>query len=100
MTSPPLAAIALLSAAALGYEILLMRLFSVIQWHHFAYMMISVALLGYGAAGTFVALARRVLLARYAHAFVAGAAGFGLFAVTSFLLAQRVEVNPLAFAWG
>ena len=32
-----------------------MRLFSIIQWHHFAYMMISVALLGYGAAGTFVA---------------------------------------------
>src|SRR5256885_16103017 len=49
---PPLLAIAMLSAATLGYEILLMRLFSVIQWHHFAYMMISVALLGYGAAGT------------------------------------------------
>jgi hypothetical protein len=96
---PPLLAIAMLSAAALGYEILLMRLFSVIQWHHFAYMMISVALLGYGAAGTFVALARRVLLARYAPAFVAGAAAFGLFAVTSFLLAQRVEFNPLALAW-
>ena len=41
-------------AAALGYEILLTRLFSVIQWHHFAYMMISVAMLGYGAAGTLV----------------------------------------------
>ena len=45
MTSPPLAAIALLSAAALGYEILLMRLFSIILWHHFAYMMISVAII-------------------------------------------------------
>src|SRR5439155_1551058 len=56
MISPPLAAIALLSAAALGYEILLMRLFSIILWHHFAYMMISVAMLGYGAGGTFVAL--------------------------------------------
>ena len=42
---PPYPAIALLSVAALGYEILLMRLFSIIQWHHFAYMMISVALL-------------------------------------------------------
>ena len=96
---PPLLAIAMLSAAALGYEILLMRLFSVIQWHHFAYMMISIALLGYGAAGTFVALARGVLLARYAQAFVAGAAAFGIFAVTSFLLAQGVEFNPLELAW-
>src|SRR5438445_13254098 len=48
---PPLWAVALLSAAALAYEILLMRLFSIIQWHHFAYMMISVAFLGADAAG-------------------------------------------------
>jgi hypothetical protein len=96
---PPLLAIAMLSAAALGYEILLMRLFSVIQWHHFAYMMISVALLGYGAAGTFVALTCGVLLARYTQVFVAGAATFGIFAVTNFLLAQRVEFNPLELAW-
>jgi len=33
--------IALVSATALAYEVLLMRLFSIIQWHHFAYMMIS-----------------------------------------------------------
>ncbi len=28
-----------------------MRLFSIILWHHFAYMIISLALLGYGASG-------------------------------------------------
>lgn len=95
----PLAAIALLSAAALGYEILLMRLFSIVLWHHFAYMMISVALLGYGAAGTFVALARRPLLARYERAFVAAAALFGLSAVAAFLLAQRVAFDPLELLW-
>ena len=89
----------MLSAAALGYEILLMRLFSIIQWHHFAYMMISVALLGYGAAGTFVALARGALLARYAQVFVAGAAAFGLLAVAGFLLAQAVAFNPLELPW-
>ena len=43
--SPPLIAIALLSAAALAYEVLLARLFSIVLWHHFAYMIISVALL-------------------------------------------------------
>ncbi len=96
---PPLLAIALLSAAALGYEILLTRLFSIIQWHHFAYMMISVALLGYGAAGTLVALARRALLARYAAAFVGAAAAFGVLSVTGFALAQRVGFNPLEMLW-
>jgi len=96
---PPLAAIAMLSAAALGYEILLTRLFSIIQWHHFAYMMISVALLGYGAAGTFVALARRALLVRYTQVFVGGAALFGVLAVAGFLLAQQVAFNPLEMLW-
>jgi hypothetical protein len=96
---PPLAAIAILSAAALGYEILLTRLFSIIQWHHFAYMMISVALLGYGAAGAVVALARGWLLARYAPVFVGAAALFGVLAVAGFLLAQQVGFNPLEMLW-
>ncbi len=39
-----LAAVAIISASALAYEVLLMRLFSIIQWYHFAYMMISLAL--------------------------------------------------------
>ena len=96
---PPLVAVALLSAAALAYEILLMRLFSIIQWHHFAYMMISVALLGYGAAGTLVALARQALLARYAAVFVGATAAFGVLAVAGFLLAQKVAFNPLEMLW-
>ena len=96
---PPYPAIALLSAAALGYEILLMRLFSIIQWHHFAYMMISVALLGYGAAGAVVTLAQHRLRARFAGAF-AGAAGlFGITALLAFLAAQHVGFNALEILW-
>ena len=62
----------------MGYEVLLTRLFSIILWHHFAYMLISVALLGYGAAGTFVAVAQRALLPRFDAAFATGAALFGV----------------------
>lgn len=97
--TPPYLAVALLSAAALGYEILLMRLFAIIQWHHFAYMLISVALLGYGAAGTFVAIARRILLPHFAATFTASAALFGVSAVAGFALAQRVPFSPLEILW-
>ena len=55
----------LVSAAAIGYELLLMRVLSIVQWHHFAYMIISVALLGYGASGTFIALFRKTLEPRF-----------------------------------
>jgi SAM-dependent methyltransferase len=97
--TPPLAGVMLLSSAAMGYEVLLTRLFSIIQWHHFAYMMISVALLGYGAAGTFVALAQRRLLPRFERAFAVGAVSFGITAVAGFALAQRVAFNPLEILW-
>jgi SAM-dependent methyltransferase len=96
---PPLFSIALISAAALAYEILLMRLFSIIQWHHFAYMMISLALLGYGASGTFLALFQRKLEGRFFEAYLFNAVMFGVTAVLCFLLAQAVPFNALEVLW-
>lgn len=95
----PFLAVALLSAAALTYEVLLTRLFSIIQWHHFTYMIISVALLGYGAAGTTVTLAQDRLVPRTHAVFAVCAALFGLTAIAGFLLAQRLPFNALAFFW-
>jgi hypothetical protein len=92
-------ALSLVSAAALAYEILLTRLFSIVQWHHFAYMMISVALLGYGAAGAFVTLLQDRLARRFEAVFGSCAALFGLSAAGCFLLAQAVPFNALEFLW-
>jgi hypothetical protein len=50
--------VALLSAALLAYEILLVRVFGIEQFHHFASMAIGVAMTGFGAAGVLLALAR------------------------------------------
>lgn len=50
-------AVALLSAAALAYEILLVRIFAIEHFHHLAAMVISIAMLGFGASGTLLALA-------------------------------------------
>ncbi len=49
----------LISAASLCFEINLTRLFSVGQFYHFAFMVVSIALLGYSASGTFLALKRK-----------------------------------------
>lgn len=92
-------AIALISMAVLGYQILLMRLFSIIQWHHFAYMMISLALLGYGVSATFITLFRARLARHYAATLVTSAALFGLTAIAAFLLAQQVPFNALEIFW-
>ena len=98
-SSPPVYSVLLISAAALGYEVLLMRLFSIVQWHHFAYMVISLALLGYGASGTFLTFMRDRLVTRFDKAFTVNASLFGISAIGCFLLAQRLPFNTLEMFW-
>ena len=54
-------AIALLSAATILLELALLRLFAIQQFYHFAFMAISLALLGAGASGSLLTLTRRRL---------------------------------------
>ncbi|MCZ6809387.1 MAG: SAM-dependent methyltransferase, partial [Proteobacteria bacterium] len=89
----------LISSAAIGYEILLMRLLSIVQWHHFAYMIISLALLGYGASGTVIAIGRRLLEPRFAFAFATSGLLFGVTMVACFAIGQRVPFNALEVVW-
>ncbi|MCK9291459.1 MAG: hypothetical protein WCR58_09010 [Bacteroidales bacterium] len=48
----------LLSASMIAFQLVLMQLISAVQWSYFAYMVISIALLGYGASGTLLAMIR------------------------------------------
>lgn len=92
-------AVFFISAALLGHEILLMRLLSIIQWHHFAGTIISLALLGLGAAGTFTTVFQNWLIPRFHSAFCVNAVLFGLAVPTSFRAAQFVPLNPLEILW-
>jgi len=46
----------LISLATLALEISLIRFFSISQWYHFAFMIVSIALFGIAASGTFLAI--------------------------------------------
>src|ERR1700744_2680550 len=59
-----LAGIALSSFAALLLELALTRLFSVVLFYHFAFLAISIALLGLGAGGVFAHI-RKTWLDRF-----------------------------------
>lgn len=54
----------LISAVGMAYQVVLMRVFSIAQWHHFAYMIISIAMLGFGAAGTALTMLQPLLRGR------------------------------------
>ncbi|WP_305906821.1 SAM-dependent methyltransferase [Methylomarinum sp. Ch1-1] len=95
----PVISIALLSAAALAYELLLMRLFSIIHWHHFAYMVIGLALLGHGFSGSVVMVLQRRLLKHFRYVYFASILLFTLFCVISFQGAQNLPFNAEEILW-
>jgi hypothetical protein len=91
-------AVALLSASTLAYEILLVRVFAIEQFHHFAYMAIGVAMLGFGASGTFLALAGpgRERAGRW---FTWAALLTPVALVASATLVHRVPLDATQLAW-
>ena len=91
--------VAFVSFCALAYEVLLIKLFSITQWHHFAYMIISLALLGYGASGTFLALCRPWLLSRFYPVYLANLILLGTSMLACYLAAQRLPFNSLELLW-
>ena len=56
-SDPSIAGVAALAAAALLLESTLTRLLAVAQFYHFAFLVVSLALLGFGASGTLLSLA-------------------------------------------
>ena len=87
------------SASVLAYEILLMRLLSISFWYHFGYMVISLALLGFGASGSFLfLLSGRVYRNMDAWLVIlAGAASLSF--PLAFSLAQAIGLDPLQLVW-
>ena len=53
----------ILSAALIAFQLSLIQVLSIVQWYHFAYMVISVALLGFGAAASVLAITRKKIIA-------------------------------------
>ncbi len=98
-TVPQYIAIGSISAAVLCFEILLLRLFAFSHWHHFAGLAVSLALLGFGAAGTTLVLLGDWIKTRADTWFNACL----LLCATSFLvvllLHSQVSLRPLFAAW-
>ncbi len=95
----PVVSVALIAAAALAYEILLTRIFAIVHWHHFAYSMISLALLGFGVSGTLLALLRPWAMRQFTGVFVTSLWSFGVLAVLCAWAAQRLPFHAEELLW-
>jgi SAM-dependent methyltransferase len=89
----------LLSAAALAFEITLTRLFSVTQWYHFAFLAVSVALLGYGASGTALSLVPRWAKPPTARRALILALFFAVSTISAYLSLNHLPFDSYRIAW-
>ena len=92
-------AVGLISLAVLALELALMRTMALRFQHHFAQMVVSVALLGFGASGTMLALLRRKVLAAPRGWLCGLALGFAASIPLSLLAAERVSLDVRLLAW-
>ena len=89
----------LLSAATLTFEIHLTRIFSVAQFYHFAFMIVSLAMLGFGASGTWLAVRPSWGRRRPAVALAGLALGCGICATAAYAFINWVPFDSFSIAW-
>ena len=94
-----LLAVALIAASTLSYEILLVRIFAIEYFYHFAYMTIGVAMLGFGASGTLLALFGKPDRSAAEAGFTWSVVLTSLALVASPTLVQQISLDPTQLAW-
>jgi hypothetical protein len=92
-------ALCLVSAAAIGLELALMRTLALRWWHHLASLAVGVALLGFGASGTALSLARSRITGLETTLLAACALAFAAAIPIAHRAASHVPLNVHYLSW-
>ena len=76
-----------------------MRILSIASWSNFAYMVISVALLGFGASGSFISLFKNIVKKHFNLFFLLFSFLFPISLFLCSFLSQFIPFNPFLITW-
>lgn len=85
----------LVSGSTTMLEIALTRVFSVSLWYQFGFMIISTALLGFGASGTYLAVKKGALTGDIRLKLARSAVLYSISILVAFALMTRIPMDPL-----
>ncbi|MCU0508763.1 MAG: hypothetical protein MUC34_10220 [Anaerolineae bacterium] len=85
----------LVSGSTTMLEIALTRVFSVSLWYQFGFMIISTALLGFGASGTYLAVKKGALTGDLRLKLARSAVLYSISILVAFALMTRIPMDPL-----
>ncbi|MCR4396192.1 MAG: hypothetical protein NUW07_05610 [Candidatus Saccharicenans sp.] len=94
-----LTGISLVSATILALELILTRYFSITQGYHYAFLVVSIAFLGFGAGAIFLFSASLKNYLERDYLLSSLALALGLFILLSFFLVNRLSFNPVELLW-
>jgi hypothetical protein len=90
-----LAGIFCLGLSVIVFEIALTRVFAIMMWHHFTYMVISIGLLGFGASGSLLTATRLGDRGEVDRMLVRTSLAYGVAVWLAFAAATLVPINSL-----
>ena len=93
------AGVFLLSAATLMLQVTYTRLLSVALWHHFVWMVVSIALLGYAASGTLLLVFPGLLKVEFDRLLTVTSTLFSVSALLSYAASNYIPFDPSRLAW-
>ncbi len=89
----------LVSASALMLQITLTRVFSITQYHHFAFMVVSIAFLGFAASGTFLSIKSSLIEEETGRYLAELSMLYSASVILSFILTQEIPFDPYMVVW-
>lgn len=87
------------SIAMLMLQVSFTRILSVAQWYHFAFLVISIALFGIGAAGTFLSVFPSLIERELTRMLQLLTFLFSLSIILSFWLTNTIPFDPFRITW-
>ena len=88
-----------LSTATLMLQVAFTRVFSIALWHHFVWMIVSIALLGFAVSGTFLSVFRVRQKQYLDKTLTASSALFSASTLFSYVASNQIHLDPFTFAW-
>ena len=88
--------ILLISLSTLMLEFTLIRVLSVSLWYHFAFMIISIALLGFGISGVTIVISDKINKAEINTFLTVTSLLFSLSVLVSFLIINKIPFDPFS----
>jgi len=93
------AGVGLTSLCTLMLQVSLTRVFSVALWHHFAFMVVSIAFLGFAGSGTFLMMVPRISMLRHHATLSYLALGFSMATLAAYGSSNAIPFDPARIIW-